>query len=85
MMLNPMRRIIETFIIFTGIDEFYAKNQDIKRLLNVNSHGNVVFDVDTTSIGCDDLINMMKSLFKNNNYEAHFNKKWKHWKKHCNG
>lgn len=85
MMLNSMRRIIETFIIFTGIDEFYAKNQDIKRLLNVNSHGNVVFDVDTTSIGCDDLINMMKSLFKNNNYEAHFNKKWKHWKKHCNG
>lgn len=84
MMLNPMRRIIEIFIIFTGIDEFYAKNQDIKRLLNVNSHGNVVFDVDTTSIGCDDLINMMKSLFKNNNYEAHFNKKWKHWKKHCN-
>ncbi|EGS34651.1 hypothetical protein HMPREF9200_1346 [Veillonella sp. oral taxon 780 str. F0422] len=41
--------------------------------------------MDTTSIGCDDLINMMKSLFKNNNYEAHFNKKWKHWKKHCNG
>ena len=84
MMLNPMRRIIETFIIFTGIDEFYAKNQDIKRLLNVNSHGNVVFDIDTTGIGCDELINMMKSLFKNNNHEVHFNKKWKYWKKHCN-
>ncbi len=85
MMLNPMRRIIETFIIFTGIEGFYTNNQEAKRLLNVNSHGNVVFDVDITGKDCDDLINMMKSLFKNNNCEAHFNKKWKYWKKHCDG
>lgn len=85
MMLNPMRRIIETFIIFTGIEGFYTNNQEAKRLLNVNSHGNVVFDVDITGKDCDDLINIMKSLFKDNNHEVHFNKKWKYWKRHCNG
>lgn len=83
MMLNPIRRIVETFIIFNGADDFYKNSRDSKRLFNVNSHGTIEFDVDIVGMSKDDLIDRMKRLFIDNNYEAHFNKHWKYWKRHC--
>lgn len=83
MMLNPIRRIVETFIIFNGADDFYKNSRDSKRLFNVNSHGTIEFDIDIVGLSKDDLIYKMKQLFIDNNYEAHFNKHWKYWKKHC--
>ena len=83
MMLNPIRRIVETFIIFNGADDFYKNSRDSKRLFNVNSHGTIEFDVDIVGMSKDDLIDRMKQLFIDNNYGAHFNKHWKHWKRHC--
>lgn len=83
MMLNPIRRIVETFIIFNGADDFYKNSRDSKRLFNVNSHGTIEFDVDIVGLSKDDLIYRMKRLFIDNNYEAHFNKHWKYWKRHC--
>lgn len=83
MMLNPIRRIVETFIIFNGADDFYKNSRDSKRLFNVNSHGTIEFDVDIVGMSKDDLIDRMKRLFIDNNYETHFNKHWKYWKRHC--
>lgn len=83
LMLNPIRRIVETFIIFNGVDGFYQKSKDAKRLFNVNSHGNIEFEVDIIGLGREELIERMKRLFRDNQYEPHFNKHWKHWCKHC--
>ena len=83
MMLNPIRRIVETFIIFNGADDFYKNSRDSKRLFNVNSHGTIEFDVDIVGLSKDDLIYKMKQLFIDNNYQAHFNKHWNYWKRHC--
>lgn len=83
LMLNPIRRIIETFVLFNGIDGFYSNSKDAKRLFNVNSHGNIVFDVDIVGISREALIEKMKKLFIDNNYGSHFEKHWKYWKDHC--
>ena len=81
--IDKPRRIVETFIIFHGADDFYKNSRDSKRLFNVNSHGTIEFDVDIVGLSKDDLIYRMKRLFIDNNYEAHFNKHWKYWKRHC--
>ena len=83
LMLNPIRRIIETFVLFNGIEGFYSNSKDAKRLFNVNSHGNIVFDVDIIGISREALIEKMKKLFIDNNYGQHFEKHWKYWKEHC--
>lgn len=83
LMLNPIRRIIETFVLFNGIEGFYSNSKDAKRLFNVNSHGNIVFDVDIMGISREALIEKMKKLFIDNNYGSHFEKHWKYWKEHC--
>lgn len=83
MMLNPIRRIIESFVIFNGIEGFYKDDGEAKRLFNVNSHGSVECEVDLVGKDKEYIINKMKTLFVNNNYGCHFNKKWKYWKEHC--
>ncbi|WP_202577482.1 AAA family ATPase [Enterococcus faecalis] len=77
MMLNPIRRIIETFIVFNGKEDFYKDNKDAKNLFNTNSHYFLDLEADLSGKNPEDIKNMMKKCFKDNDAENHFNKHWK--------
>lgn len=77
MMLNPIRRIIETYIIFNGKEDFYKDNKDAKNLFNTNSHYFSDLEADLNGKTREDIKNIMKQCFKSNNVENHFNKHWK--------
>ena len=78
-MLNTMRRIIETFLKFNALNQeiFYKDNEQYLKLFNVNSHG---ID-DTSAVQYTETIDEMRALFyqifKDNQYEEHFEHFWK--------
>lgn len=79
-MLNSMRRIIETYIGFNSLDqdEFYKGNEQYLKLFNVNSHlaiGNISAESFTES--AEELKQLFRQLFLDNNAEAHFKAHWK--------
>lgn len=80
MMLNPIRRIIETFIIFNGKEDFYKDNKDAKNLFNTNSHYFPDLEADLNGKTREEIKNLMQQCFKSNNSENHFNKHWKNAK-----
>lgn len=80
MMLNPIRRIIETYIVFNGKEDFYKDNKDAKNLFNTNSHYFTDLEADLNGKNQDEIKNMMKKCFKDNGAESHFNKHWKNAK-----
>ncbi|MDM8101721.1 AAA family ATPase [Oceanobacillus oncorhynchi] len=80
MMLNPIRRIIETYTIFNGIEGFYKDNKDAKNLFNTNSHYFPDLEADLNGKTREEIRNIMKQCFKSNNAENHFNKHWKNAK-----
>ncbi|WP_180991689.1 AAA family ATPase, partial [Staphylococcus aureus] len=77
-MLNSMRRILETIIKFNGYDQnkFYENDLVALKLFNVNSHS--IDDLTADMIGNDveELLRIFREMFKNNNIEDHFNKRW---------
>lgn len=77
MMLNPIRRIIETFIIFNGKEDFYKDNKDAKNLFNTNSHYFSDLEADLNGKTREEIKEMMKQCFRANGAENHFNKHWK--------
>ncbi|MBL1228689.1 AAA family ATPase [Enterococcus sp. BWB1-3] len=81
MMLNPIRRIIETFIIFNGKEDFYKDNKDAKNLFNTNSHYFPDLEADLNGKSPEDIKTMMKKCFKDNGAENHFTKHWKNTSK----
>lgn len=81
LMLNPIRRIIETYIIFNGKEDFYKDNRDAKNLFNTNSHYFPDLEVDLNGKTREEITDIMKQCFKSNNAENHFNKHWKSAKK----
>ena len=80
LLLNLMRRIIESYVKFEGIlkKDFYARAPvGLKKLLDVNQHG---LDDLEYEVGCKDkgtLMQLFKEAFKNNGAEAHFACYWK--------
>lgn len=76
MMLNPIRRIIETYVIFNGQEDFYKNNKDAKNLFNTNSHYFPDLEADLNGKNTDDIKNMVKKCFRDNGAENHFNKHW---------
>ncbi len=80
LLLNPMRRIIETYVKFEGISkkDFYDRAPaGLKKLLDVNQHG---LDDLEYEVGCKDkgtLMQLFKEAFENNGAEAHFACYWK--------
>ena len=80
LLLNPMRRIIETYVMFEGIlkKDFYDRAPaGLKKLLDVNQHG---LDDLEYEVGCEDkgtLMQLFKESFKNNGAEAHFDYYWR--------
>ena len=79
-MLNSMRRIIETYIEFTGIkqDEFYRNNEQYLKLFNVNSHSAIdEFSAQSFTESADELVSIFHRIFADNHAEAHFTAHWK--------
>lgn len=77
MMLNPIRRIIETYVVFNGKEDFYKDNKHAKNLFNTNSHYFPDLEADLNGKTRNQIKNIMKDCFKSNDAENHFNKHWK--------
>ena len=77
-MLNPIRRICETFEKFNSIGskEFYKDNSEIKKYIDVNSHSIDDLEADLNGKGKEQIIGMLKKLFDDNNYAGHYSKYW---------
>lgn len=79
-MLNSMRRIIQTYLEFTGTeqDTFYQNNAQYLKLFNVNSHS-ATDDVSTQAFSetPSELVALFKGIFEDNGVVDHFNAHWK--------
>ncbi|WP_165450077.1 AAA family ATPase, partial [Lactiplantibacillus mudanjiangensis] len=78
-MLNSMRRIIETYIEFTGIsqNDFYKNNEQYLKLFNVNSHSAIdSVSAEAFTESSQELVASFHQIFKDNNAEAHFKSHW---------
>lgn len=79
-MLNSMRRIIETYIEFTGVkqEEFYQDNEQYLKLFNVNSHSATDdFSAQSFTETAPELVALFYQIFVDNNAEAHYLAHWK--------
>ena len=77
LMISCCRRICETFEKFNGIEEFYKNgNESAKKLFDVNVHS--IDDLDSEQSGKtkEEIIEILKELFRSNNAEDHFTKYW---------
>lgn len=77
-MLNSMRRILETIIKFNGYDQnkFYKDDLVALKLFNVNSHSIDDLTIDIIGNDVEELLRIFMEIFKNNNIEDHFKKRW---------
>lgn len=79
-MLNSMRRIIETYIGFNSLDqdEFYKGKEQYLKLFNVNSHLAIEnISAESFTESAEELKQIFKQLFIDNNAEEHFKAHWK--------
>ena len=78
LMLNLIRQIIETFCSFSAKDknDFYKKSPELKKLLNVNSHGIEDLEVDLNGKTEEQIKNLFSEIFEYNGYKEHFDQLW---------
>ena len=78
MMLNPIRRIIETFTKFNGLKpyDFYAKVSGAKKIFDVNSHSIDDLEADLNGKTKDEIKQILFDCFKENNYLDHIINYW---------
>ena len=84
MMLNPIRRIIETFAKFNCIDskEFYSTVVGAKKLFDVNSHSIDDLEADLNGKEKEEILMMFNDCFEKSGYSEHFKS---HWEKYGEG
>ncbi|MDO4689808.1 MAG: AAA family ATPase, partial [Fusobacterium sp.] len=77
-LLNPIRRIIETYINFNGLEQkkFLSKVEGAKKFFNVNSHGIDDLEADLNGKSKENIIQMFKECFEKNNSIEHFKTFW---------
>lgn len=75
-MLNPFRRIFETYAKFNNLDHIFDSDLEAKKLFNVNSHEIDDLFVDLNGKDRDALIEKAKNIFKNVGGLEHFNAHW---------
>ena len=77
-LLNPMRRIIETYTKFNGINKntFYQKVVGSKKLFDVNSHSIDDLEADLNGKTKDQIIDIFKNCFIESNAAEHLNMYW---------
>lgn len=77
-LLNPIRRIIETFTSFNCLNtrDFYhnAEADEFYKLNNVNSHSIDDLEAEIVGKNKNEILNMFKNCFEANNSIEHFNK-----------
>ncbi|POY44663.1 hypothetical protein C3007_04980 [Avibacterium gallinarum] len=80
MILNPIRRIIETYTKFNGfsLTEFYSDISGAKKLFDVNSHAIDDLEAELNGKTKEDILILMKECFKKNHSLKHFEQYWKH-------
>ncbi|MFU2047113.1 AAA family ATPase [Avibacterium gallinarum] len=80
MILNPIRRIIETYTKFNGFSlaEFYSDISGAKKLFDVNSHAIDDLEAELNGKTKEDILILMKECFKKNHSLKHFEQYWKH-------
>lgn len=78
-MLNPIRRILETFIKFNNISpaDFYQENEGAKKLFDVNSHSIDDLEWDLNGKTKEEVMQIVKTLFNRVSTDAHFENHWK--------
>lgn len=79
-MLNSMRRIIETYIEFTGIkkEDFYQNNEQYLKLFNVNSHTAIdSCSAQAFTKNASELVKIFYKIFADNHAEEHFMAHWR--------
>lgn len=78
MLLNPIRRIIETYTKFNNIDEkiFYRSVIGVKKLFNVNSHSIDDLEAELNGRNKKDIIQLVYDCFYNNSAASHFKHHW---------
>ena len=79
LMLNPCRKICETYMKFTkkSIEKFYQSNINAKKLFDVNLHSIDDLDAELNGRTREELKTILSELFKQNDAEEHFNDHWK--------
>ena len=78
LMLNPIRRIIETFCSFCTIskNDFYKGSKELKKLLDVNSHGIEDLEADLNGKTEEQIKDLLSEAFECNGYKEHFDQLW---------
>ncbi|MCH4218824.1 MAG: AAA family ATPase [Lactobacillus delbrueckii] len=78
MLLNPIRRIIETYTKFNSISvrDFCQKVTGAKKLFDVNSHSIDDFEAELNGKNKGEIINILKSCFEYNGAISHFQSHW---------
>lgn len=77
-MLNPIRRIFETFSKFNNISPsvLFKNDAEAKKLFDVNSHSIDDLEADLNGKTKEDIISKVSAIFRSNNAQSHFEKYW---------
>ena len=78
-LLNPIRRIVETYPKFNGVDKkvFLSKIEGAKKFFDVNSHSIDDLEADLNGKSKENIIEIFKECFEKNNSIEHLKKFWK--------
>ncbi|WP_339069643.1 AAA family ATPase [Fusobacterium animalis] len=78
-LLNPIRRIVETYTKFNGVDKkvFLSKIEGAKKFFDVNSHSIDDLEADLNGKSKENIIEIFKECFEKNNSMEHLRKFWK--------
>ncbi len=77
MMLNPLRRIFETYLKFNNIKDAYLDDIEARKLFNVNSHSIDDLEVDLNGKDERQLMEKVKYIFDDIGGKDHFDHYWK--------
>lgn len=75
-MLNPLRRIFETYQKFNGIKDLYKDNAEAQKLFNVNSHSIDDLEADLNGKNEEAIMKIVESIFKEIDGLDHFRHYW---------
>lgn len=78
LLLNPIRRIIETYTKFNAVSltKFYDKVSGAKKLFDVNSHYIDDLQAELNGKTKEDILDLFKQCFYSNNAKGHFDAHW---------
>ena len=77
-MINPIRRILETYLKFNAIDtrDFYKNIIGAKKLFDVNSHSIDDLEAELNGKSKKQLIDLLEECFNSNGAKSHFDSHW---------